>query len=1128
MKPAKSRLIIAAVILYAVLGGASVAANNAEDQDTPPDTASYPAALDSMPTQAQLPTLKIGGKENPDVYLQSLDIQVEVTGNIAATRHTMVFKNRTNRISEGVLTFPLPDGRSVTHYALDINGKMRDGVPVEKARGTQVFEEIERRRVDPGLLERVEGNNFRTRVYPIPAKGTRTISIGYEEELTFENGLMYCRLPVTYSDSLENFAIKATVLNCGQKPLVPKYDDDIRFEADGENYIASFVRKNYRPSRPLIFALPAPVDTPQVLTQSAQGSFYFLASVAPKIEPREKRWNDNLAIIWDVSLSGSQRNLKREIEMLDVIFAEKKNANVNLYFLNNKNVKIGAYNVVDGNWDTLKNVLETAVFDGGTDFSQININNVTGNEILFFSDGISTLSDADFLKNVKANRPIHCIISSAKADYSAMKSIADRTKGKFINVNALSSEKLKNELQYETPRFLGTEHGNNVREVYPGIAAPIHGNFSIAGISKTNNAELTLLFGFGNKVEKRIKIQLDAKKAAAHGNIYKIWAQKKIAELDLDHEKNRAKLTELGRQFGIVTRNTSLIVLENVGDYVQYGIEPPASEPELLAEYRRGRELKGVAVMNRGGDWDSRRELNTSSPDFMRAGALTGDRKEADIQRVVTQNIAALRHAYRKRLRDKPALAGTITVRFFVNEFGKVTSAQALRSTINDHELEDTVLTRVKSWNFDKFDKPGDLVEVIYPFAFYDGEDTEQTRKEAAQTKEFVAQAKKEAAAEEARKEEEWIARTAAANATVTLDGAAAAARNLKIWWNIDFTPAPAKFKSHKPGDSVTVDDMFSENGGSVIFNKIDSAKILTKKDITKPDYMKTLTGELANDYQRYLKLRNDHASSPVFYFDMSNWFYTRGDRETALRVLTSIADLEIENASLYRLLGYRFKEYGEYALEKFVCKKVVQWRPMEPQSYRDYALALADNGEAQAALDALDSLLKRPYSDDILNRTRGMVEVIAAEINHLIAKNPRLNTSKIDKRLRINFPVDVRVVINWNMDNTDIDLHVKDPNGEECYYSSRLTGAGGRVSNDITSGYGPEQFILKRAIKGKYRIYVNYYGDSQFTSAGPPTVMAEIYTKYADKTERRKVVSLQMSNAKKGEKMAEVAEFDF
>jgi len=190
----------------------------------------------------------------------------------------------------------------------------------------------------------------------------------------------------------------------------------------------------------------------------------------------------------------------------------------------------------------------------------------------------------------------------------------------------------------------------------------------------------------------------------------------------------------------------------------------------------------------------------------------------------------------------------------------------------------------------------------------------------------------------------------------------------------------------------------------------------------------------MTEDYLIYLSLRNDYANSPTFYFDMADWFYTHNDRETALRILTSIADLELENASLYRLLGYRFKEYGEYALEKFVCQKVIQWRPMEPQSYRDYALALADNGEMQAALDSLYSLLLKPYSE----RNQKIAEVVFVEINHLIAKNPNLNISKIDKGLIINIPVDIRVVINWNMNNTDIDLHVKDPNGEECYFKNK------------------------------------------------------------------------------------------
>jgi tetratricopeptide (TPR) repeat protein len=293
--------------------------------------------------------------------------------------------------------------------------------------------------------------------------------------------------------------------------------------------------------------------------------------------------------------------------------------------------------------------------------------------------------------------------------------------------------------------------------------------------------------------------------------------------------------------------------------------------------------------------------------------------------------------------------------------------------------------------------------------------------------------------------------------------------------------------------------------------------------------YTKQLTGKLDNDYTVYLKLRPEYINTPTFYFDVADWFFRHNDRERALRILTSIADLDLENASLFRLLGYRLKEYKEYALEAYVCKKVIQWRPMEPQSYRDYALALADNGNYQAALDSLFSILTQSYAQNIGQRSQGIEEVVVTEINQVITQNPKLRTGNIPKELIQAMPVDIRVVINWNMNSTDIDLHVTDPNGETCYYSHRETALGGRISRDITQGYGPEQFLLKKAIKGKYGVFINYYGDSQVKAEGPSTVMAEIYTRYADKSEQRQVVCLQLSkeNRQTDGKM-KVAEFSF
>lgn len=70
----------------------------------------------------------------------------------------------------------------------------------------------------------------------------------------------------------------------------------------------------------------------------------------------------------------------------------------------------------------------------------------------------------------------------------------------------------------------------------------------------------------------------------------------------------------------------------------------------------------------------------------------------------------------------------------------------------------------------------------------------------------------------------------------------------------------------------------------------------------------------------------------------------------------------------------------------------------------------------------------------------------------------------------------DMKVTLTWDTDATDVDLHVTDPAGEECFYSHTATKMGGNLDVDITDGFGPETFTLARAERGKYYIAATYY----------------------------------------------------
>lgn len=72
---------------------------------------------------------------------------------------------------------------------------------------------------------------------------------------------------------------------------------------------------------------------------------------------------------------------------------------------------------------------------------------------------------------------------------------------------------------------------------------------------------------------------------------------------------------------------------------------------------------------------------------------------------------------------------------------------------------------------------------------------------------------------------------------------------------------------------------------------------------------------------------------------------------------------------------------------------------------------------------------------------------------------------------------VHLRVVLSWDSDNTDLDLHVVSPDGQHVFYGDRLAKNGGALDVDVTTGFGPEIFAHPSPPPGVWHVYVNYYG---------------------------------------------------
>jgi uncharacterized protein YfaP (DUF2135 family) len=102
-------------------------------------------------------------------------------------------------------------------------------------------------------------------------------------------------------------------------------------------------------------------------------------------------------------------------------------------------------------------------------------------------------------------------------------------------------------------------------------------------------------------------------------------------------------------------------------------------------------------------------------------------------------------------------------------------------------------------------------------------------------------------------------------------------------------------------------------------------------------------------------------------------------------------------------------------------------------------------------------------------------------------------------------------VVLNWDADNTDVDLWVTEPNREKCMYSYKNTTNGGRISNDFTQGYGPEEYLIRKAPTGRYRIQAHYYGNHRPTLSGKAILTVQFFKYYGTPYEERRVITRRL-----------------
>lgn len=956
-------------------------------------------------TRPPPPTLVVtDGKFQKALAITDLDIEARIVGHLAETTMTMTFFNNSPRVLAGDLTFPLPAGSTVSGYGLDVNGVLVDGVVVEKQEARRIFEAEVRKGVDPGLVEQVAGAAYRTRVFPIPSKGSRTVRVSWISEIDTDGSAARYHLPLGFTEAIDAVHVRIDVVRGTGASIEGDGIEGLGFKAWEDREVAETSLTKALLNTPVSVVLPDMSRRPVAVERGTDGTVHFAIHHQQQAPASVKRITpERVGLLWDASLSRKDADVRREIGMLRawarglgkapvavdaVVFADQPLPTVSF--------------TLPGQAEALFAHLDSVVYDGGTGMAGLEsvAAGIPADLFLLFSDGVANLG---ITEPPSFGAPVYALNGAAIANHDGLRALALASGGAWIDLATTSDADAIDAIGRAPFAFRGAD-GQGFGESYPRIAEPVDGAFSFTGVLTGQEATVTLRFAGAGAKDIQRSFVVRAGDATEGTLLRRFWAQKKVADLAVGGKRNQSAMVAVGKEFGIVTQGTSLLVLERLDQYVEYGVRPPAS----LVAMRK--------------DWD--------------------------------QQMAA---------RSKEE---------------KVVAQQKLDRIVQLWQQ------RVQWWE-KKFDLSPRKI-------------TQPKKSANAGSRRMAGGAESESMSADRMMDDE-------VSMASPRDSGSIAQREA-------------------PPSSAPMEEKKSVNGGGE--GSAPPPSIALRAWDPSTPYLAALKAAPTGEWQAiYLRERDTFGNSPAFFLDCSDFFAQREKPAVARRVLSNLVELDLEDPALLRVFARRLAQIDELDLAIVTFERIVELRPDEPQSHRDLALALASRAESRADADPKAARSDYQRSLDALSRVVmdewdrfAEIELIAlVELNDILALAKGLGKVRVpvDKRLVQRLDMDIRIVMSWDADMTDMDLHVIEPSGEEAYYSHNRTRIGGRVSRDFTQGYGPEEYSIRKAMKGNYVVRTKFFGSSAAELQGAVTLTLDLYTDYGRPTQHHEAITIRLAENK-------------
>ena len=224
-------------------------------------------------------------------------VNVKIDGQVATTAIDQEFYNPNPQRLEGTYIFPVPKGAQIDKFTMEIGGQMVEAelLPADKAR--RIYEDIVRKMRDPALLEYAGRDLFKMRIFPIEPNSRKHIRLSYTQVLRADSGLVSYVYPLN-TEKFSAAPIKTVSVKVElavTHPLKTIYSSSHNVEIrrhSATRASVGFEAKNVRPDTDfqVVFSTEdADVGVNLMTYRNGDGDGYFLLLASPGADVKGNR-----------------------------------------------------------------------------------------------------------------------------------------------------------------------------------------------------------------------------------------------------------------------------------------------------------------------------------------------------------------------------------------------------------------------------------------------------------------------------------------------------------------------------------------------------------------------------------------------------------------------------------------------------------------------------------------------------------------------------------------------------------------------------------------------------------------------------------------------------------------------